>query len=508
VSLGNQADLNETDALAAIADDEHTSAIVLYMEGVSNGRRFVEVGREVSRRKPVVALKVGRFEAGQKAAASHTGALAASDIAFEAAFEKAGILRADSAEQMFDWARALADCPLPRADRFAILTNAGGPGVIAADALEQHGLHLAQLSRSTLEALSAQLPPAANIHNPVDMLASASPDIYAICLNILLEDDHVDGALVILPPPPMFKAEEVAKKIVQILESDSLLSISGKPLDSKKPVVVCLMGSTLVEEAARTLQRAKIPTYPFPERAASALGALVRRANYLDNRPLTMDHGKSSIVNSPWSSSEELLSAYDIPTIPIKLACSMEAATSLADEFGYPVVMKIASPDISHKSDVGGVVVNIKNASSLRAAYTRMMENVKAARPEARLDGVHIQRQIAAGQEVIVGAVRDPQFGPLMMFGSGGVEVEGLKDVAFALAPLDEIEAQKIVRKTWAGQKLKGFRAIPPADEAAAIDVLIKLSHLVFENETIQEIEINPLRVLSKGAVAVDVRVR
>ena len=502
ISLGNQADVNETDALAALADDEHTSVIVLYMESISDGRRFVEVAREVTRRKPVVALKVGRFEAGQKAAASHTGALAASDIAFEAAFDKAGVLRADSAEQMFDWARALADCPLPRGDRFAILTNAGGPGVIAADSLEQAGLHLAQLTRSTLKVLSAQLPPAANVHNPVDMLASASPDTYAACLKALLEDDNVDGALVILPPPPMFKAEDVAEKIVEILES------SGKPLDSKKPVVIALLGSTLIEEARSTFQHSSVPTFPFPERAASALGTLVRRAKHLDDRPLTLDHGKSSIVNGPWSSIEELLAIYGIPITPIKLARSAEAAVSIANELEYPVVMKIASPDILHKSDVGGVIVNIKDRSSLQSAYTQMIEKVKAAKPEARIEGVQIQRQIPNGQEVIIGAVRDPQFGPLMMFGSGGVEVEGLKDVAFALAPLDQAEAEKMIRKTWAGRKLKGFRNISPADEGSVIDVLIKLSRLMLENESIEEIEINPLRALSKGVVAIDVRVR
>lgn len=521
ISLGNQADVNETDALLALAQDEHTRVIVLYMESVSDGRRFVEVARQVTRRKPVIALKVGRFESGQKAAASHTGALAASDTAFEAAFEKAGILRADSAEQMFDWARALADCPLPRWSRyarddrslldqrgFAILTNAGGPGVIAADSLEQNGLPLAQLSESTLEALSTQLPPSANLHNPVDMLASASPETYATCLKILLEDDHVDGALVILPPPPMFRAEEVAEKIIEALESSGLPPVDSKLSDSKKPIVVSLMGSTLVERAAQTFQHANIPTYPFPERAASALGALVKRANFLDDGPLTMDHEKSSVVHRQWSSNEELLAAYRIPTAPIQLARSVEAAVTIADELGYPMVMKIASPDILHKSDVGGVILNIRDGNSLQIAYTQMMHRIKKIQPEVRIEGVQLQRQIPDGQEVIVGAVRDSQFGPLMMFGSGGVEVEGLKDVAFALAPLDQAEAEKMIRRTWAGRKLAGFRDISPANRESVIDVLIKLSQLILENESIAEIEINPLRVLSKGAVALDVRVR
>ena len=533
VSLGNQADVNETDMLPLLAQDEHTQVIVLYMESVSDGRRFVEVARDVTQHKPVIALKVGRFESGQKAAASHTGALAASDIAFDAAFEKAGILRAESAEQMFDWARALQSFALSGVahvatqskGRIAVLTNAGGPGVIAADALEHHSLTLAQLHEPTLKALLATLPSAASVFNPVDMLASASPEQYALCLKLLLEDDNVDGVLVILPPPPMFKAEDVAKKIVQTLESDSssysqgMLSASGKPLDSRirKPVVIALMGSTSIEQAAKTFRHANIPTYPFPERAASALSALVKRAEFLTTE--TPRHGdlidsqRLRDLSSPLGtvvslSSGELMTAYGISTAPIKLARNEHEAITIANELGYPLVMKIASPDILHKSDVGGVILNINDAQSLSSAYTLMMKRVKESKPEARIDGVHLQRQIAQGQEVIVGMVRDSQFGALMMFGSGGVEVEGLKDVAFALAPLNQAEAEKMIRKTWAGRKLKGFRNIPAADEESVIDVLIKLSWLAFENESIEEIEINPLRVLSKGAVAVDVRMR
>ncbi|MEO8358147.1 MAG: acetate--CoA ligase family protein [Chloroflexota bacterium] len=496
ISLGNQADVNETDVLSMLAAEEHTRVIVLYMESVADGRRFVDVAQKVTRDKPVVALKVGRFESGQKAAASHTGALAASDTAFDAAFEKAGILRADSAEQMFDWARALADCPLPRGSHFAILTNAGGPGVIAADALEHNGLHPAKLNEPTLKALITNLPPAASVFNPVDMLASASPETYAACLKLLLEDENVDGVLVILPPPPMFKAEDVAEKLVEVI----------KQFD--KPVVVALMGSTLVEKARSIFEHSRVPSFPFPERAASALGALVKRAEYLHQGRLTIDHivhRQSSIVSY---STEELLAAYNIPSAPIQLARDLHEAIFIANELGYPVVMKIASPDILHKSDIGGVILGIQDATSLQSAYTQIMERAKAARPEAGIDGVHIQRQIPSGQEVIVGAVRDPQFGPLMMFGSGGVEVEGLKDVAFALAPLTQTEALKMIRKTWAGRKLKGFRNIPPADEESVIDVLVKLSHLVLENESIEEIEINPLRVLDKGVMAIDVRVK
>lgn len=508
VSLGNQADVNETDMLPMLASDGNTKVIVMYMESISNGRRFVQVASEVSKQKPVIALKVGRFEAGQKAAASHTGALAASDTAFEAAFAKAGVLRAETAEQMFDWARALERYPrgfdTSRKDqrdystpggRIGILTNAGGPGVIAADSLEHHGLVLAQLAGATLEALSAILPSAANTHNPVDMLASASPSQYAECLNILLQDNAVDGVMVILPPPPMFKAEEVARKVNEVIGNWD------------KPVVVTLMGSSLVENASNEFREMRVPTYPFPERAASALAALVKRANGLQSLQTLQFESKQSKVGRLWT-PENLMQAYNIPTAPIKLATNGNEAVAIANELGYPVVMKIASPDISHKSDVGGVMLNIQDEASLLSFYAQMMNRMVKLVPPPQIDGVHLQRQIAGGQEVIVGMVRDPQFGPLMMFGSGGVEVEGLKDVAFALGPLNQAEVEEMMRQTWAGKKLKGFRNIKSVDEEAVKDVLIQLSHLAMEHEEIEEIEINPLRVLAKSAVAVDVRIK
>lgn len=511
VSLGNQSDVNETDMLSMLADDPHTKVIVLYLETVSDGRRFVDVARDVTRRKPVIALKVGRFESGQKAAASHTGALAASDTAFDAAFEKSGILRADTAEQLFDWAR-IFESRWPgrelrdhRKGRIAVLTNAGGPGVIAADSLEQNGLSLAQLTESTLGALSAILPPSASLHNPVDMLASASPETYAACLHLLLADPNVDAALVILPPPPMFGAEEVAEKLIEVIESND----RSPGDDNHKPVVIALLGSTLIEEAHSAFERLDIPTYPFPERAASALSALFKRTDHLaTGHQSHRAENKSPSLDVSVADLDELFNAYEIPIAPIKLAHNESEAVKFAEELGFPVVMKIASPDILHKSDVGGVVIGVENTASLQIAYTQIMERVKRGKPEARIDGVHIQRQVPEGQEVIAGMVRDPQFGPLMMFGSGGVEVEGLKDVAFALAPLSQAEAGKMIGKTWAGRKLKGFRNIPPADEESVVDVLIKLSRLALENESIEEIEINPLRVLGKGAVAVDVRMR
>jgi acetyltransferase len=324
----------------------------------------------------------------------------------------------------------------------------------------------------------------------------------------------VDGVLVILPPPPMYRAEEVAERLIHVLESSGLpLAGSELPVSKKgKPVVIALLGSTLIEEAHSCFKRANIPTYTFPERAASALGTLARRTESLTTE--SQRHGelkesprlRDSVVHP--RSLDAILQRLGIETVVLRLAHSQQEAETLAENIGYPVVMKIASPDILHKSDVGGVVLDIKDLPALGIAYEEMMRRVLEAKPEARIEGIHLQRQIPPGQEVIVGAVRDPQFGPLMMFGSGGVEVEGLKDVAFALSPLTRAEALKMIRKTWAGRKLAGYRSLPPADEEAVVDVLVRLSHLVMEHESIQEIEINPLRVFIRGAIAVDVRMK
>jgi acetyltransferase len=382
----------------------------------------------------------------------------------------------------------------------AVLTNAGGPGVIAADALEVNGLHMADLSAETEKVLADLLPPAASVHNPVDMLASASPTQYADCLSALLADSGVDAALVILPPPPMYHTEEVADVLIPIIHK------------SEKPILVALLGSELTKEAAKHFQRADVPTYTFPEKAASALGILAKRAEYLKNSDNTNAQGGVLAAGDgdkrTFESPEGLVAAYGIPTAPMKLAASANEAAEIARELGFPLVMKVASPDIAHKSDIGGVLLDISSESEVHNGYTQLIKKTNDARPNAKIEGVHLQRQVPEGQEVILGAVQDPQFGPLIMFGSGGVEVEGLKDVAFALGPLTQAEAESMLRKTWAGHKLDGYRNIPPADKSAVVDALIKLSHLANEHPEISEIEINPLRVLSKGIVAIDVRIK
>ncbi len=530
ISLGNQTDITETDLLPLVAADEHTRVLAMYVESLPDGRRFIEEARRVTPHKPIVALKVGHSASGQRAAASHTGALAGANAAYESAFEKAGVLRASSAEELFEWSRALAWLPLPTGKRMAVLTNAGGPGVMSADFIETHGMTLAELADDTREKLRALLPPAASLANPVDMLSSATPHQYATSLQILLADPNVDGVLLVLPPPPMYSTESVADSLIPLIRVAS------------KPVTIALMGSNLVEEAFRRFTAARIPTYDFPERAASALSCLARRADFLrdlgtESAPeQVLDHTAiSAILHRPerneaqrseveghvlsaiegqaasWLDPEpadRLLTAARIPTAPIKLARTSDEAASLARELGFPLVLKIASPDILHKSDIGGVFLNLVSEMEIRNAFEAAIYKAEQAVPNARIEGCHLQRMVPPGQEVILGATRDPQFGALVMFGSGGVDVEGLKDVAFSLAPLTVREAEALIDRTWAGRKLAGWRSIPPADRSAVREALMNLSELVHEHPEIAEIEINPLRVLDKGAVAVDVRIR
>ena len=510
-SLGNQVDVNETNILEPVASAPYTSVITLYMEGVSNGREFVETARRVSREKPVLALKVGRFDAGRRAAASHTGALAGQEAAFDAGFERAGVIRAATTQEMFRWARAMAWSPQPEGPRVAVLTNAGGPGVTAADALELNGLRLAEISRSTREALSKGLPAAASLRNPVDMLASAMPEDYARSLQILLADPGVDMVMVITPPPPSSSAGAVAKAVIPVIQSH------------RKPVAVVLMGDLLVQEGVQFLRAARIPEFTFPEDAASALGVLVRRAEILktiNDEPIQVQGiqpSKAAVILEkhdpgflPQASALELFESYGFRTVRNELAPDEDAAVKLAEKCGYPVAIKVASADIPHKSDVGGVYLGAKTAEEVRVGFRTVVENARQAKPEARIEGATIQHMVPAGQDVIVGTLNDPQFGPLVMFGSGGVEVEGLKDVAFALAPLTRREAERMLERTWAGRKLNGFRSLAPADREAVLDALVRLGQLADDHRSIQEMEINPLRVLEpgQGAFAIDIRVR
>ena len=528
ISLGNQADVNEADVLAPVGADPFTRVITLYLEGVRDGRRFVAEASQVAREKPLIALKVGRFSGGQRAVASHTGALAGTENAYNAAFRRAGVIRAETSQEMFDWARALAWCPLPRGRRVAVLTNAGGPGVTAADAIELNGLHLAEMTLETRAGLEAVLPPAASLNNPVDMLASASPEQYATCLRILLSDPGVDSAMLILPPPPMYAAGAVARSVIPIIQT------------AGKPVVIALMGEHLIQEAGEQFRAAHIPEYRFPERAASALGVLSARADFVSRLNCLSTGGLGRLPGTNQILAQEilesylgqfkgrektteettfspdtvvlfrLLKAYGIPVLPEVMASSASDAALAARQIGFPIALKIASPDIPHKSDVNGILLNLRDETQVEAGYQKIIENARHALPNAKLQGVTIQPMAPPGQEVIIGAVQDAQFGPLVMFGSGGIEVEGLKDVSFGLAPLTSLEADEMIEGTWAGRKLGGFRSLPPADRQSAGEVLLRVAQLAADFPALTELEINPLLVLAKGqgVYALDVRAR
>jgi acetyltransferase len=514
VSLGNQMDLTEGELLPATAADPHTHVVAMYLEGIGDGPGFIAGARQVARIKPVVAIKVGRSEGGRAAVASHTGALAGRDQAFDAAFRKAGVIRARHSEEMFDWARALAWCPLPSGPNMAVLTNAGGPGAIAADALEENQLRLARLGEETRSKLAELLPPAASLKNPVDMLAGAGPREYADCLRSLLDDEGVDGVMVILPPPPVTTAAEVAGAIIPVIRS------------SKKPVVIALMGEDLIAHAATLFRGARVPDYRFPERAASALRVLHLRSNQLQHleeahQPALeadqasartiLEHaerGRDQFLGA--QASLELAGAYGIPISQQRTITTLDEAQQAAAELGYPVVMKINSPDVPHKSDLGGVRLNLQDEETVRLAFTELTERMQAALPGNPAQKLMLQPQASPGQDVIVGFVRDPQFGPLLMFGSGGVEVEALADVAFALAPLTREEAVWMIGSTWAGKRMNGYRGQPQAEVEAVIEALLRLSQLAQDFPTLLELEINPLRVFEagQGALALDLRAR
>jgi acetate---CoA ligase (ADP-forming) len=498
VTLGNQADVTETDVLEGLADDDETHVIAMYLEGVDGGRRFVDVARSISMRKPILAIKAGYTEAGRKAAASHTGALAGADSAYNAAFHQAGIIRVPHIEALFDAAISLANQPLPRGERMVVLTNSGGPGVLASDALMANGLRLATLTDETRFCLRQFLQPHANVTNPVDMLGGANESDYARALDALLRDPGVDAVLVINVPQVLVPALRIVRGISEVVHRLQAESVS-------KPVMTCLIGDMSLDEAIEFMRQAQLPLFPFPERAVSALAAMVERRKWLEAPP-QVPNVKSQISNQQ-SHVENLKSK--IPTLPLKLARSANEAARVAQEIGLPVACKIASPDISHKSDVGGVEVGLRSASAVRAAYKRIIKNARSARPNARIEGVTVQAMARPGREVIVGAVRDPQFGPLVMFGSGGVYVELLKDVSFRLAPVTRSEALAMIEETLAGKLLSGLRGQLPADKSAVADVIVAVSQLIAADERITEMDINPLVVHDEGqgAVAVDVRV-
>lgn len=502
ISLGNQMDIDEADALEMVGTDAATRVVAMYLETTADGRRLIEAAGRLA--KPVVALKVGRSEAGKRAIVSHTGALAGSEAAYRAAFRRAGIVGVSTTEDLFDATRTLAWAPLPAGRRMAVLTNAGGPGVAAADALVAAGLLPARLSTATRNNLASSLPAGAGVDNPVDMLASAHPQDFAASLRTLVDAPEVDGVLVVFPAPPMFPAEMVVDALVPVVEA------------ADKPVLVAVMGDGAVREASHRLRAARVPDFRFPEAAAAALGVLADRAEAVSSSagsppsPVEVDRKRAGEIVSRaatgWLQTGDctrLMEAYGVSCPPGRLVGSASEAIGAASMLGGLVVLKVEAAEIVHKSDVGGVRVGLSGADEIRAAYDDLVSIGNSST-------VLVQQMAEEGQEVIVGGVRDAQFGPLVMFGSGGVEVETERDVAFALGPLNRFDAGFLLANTRAGHRLAGYRSVPEGDAGAVEDVLFRVGWLLSDHRRIEEFEINPLRILPPGlgSLALDVRIR
>ena len=510
VSMGNKPDVSGNDLLLQWEHDPAVRAILMYVENFGNPRRFLEIASRITRRKPIIVVKSGRSRVGARAAASHTGALAASDTAVDALLAQAGVLRADSIEELFDMAMAFTQPP-PRSRRVAVLTNSGGPGILAADALERQGLEVAELKPETVERLAPLFPEEASVRNPLDMIASATPEGYRTALDALLADAAIDAAVAIFVPPLGRSQGSVAEAIAEVAHRHA-----------DKPVLGVLMGREGLPQGKAELHRAGIPAYIFPESAARGLAALRRHQEWVA-RPvapapaLAVDQGRAARILAAARTggrrrlSEldalELLDAYGIPTAASRFAPDRDAAVRAANELGYPVVLKIVSPEVVHKSDVGGVRTGLAAAAEVGSACAEMVEGIRRRAPDARVHGFLVQRMVTGGRETIAGLTRDPAFGPLVMFGLGGVYVEALGDVVFRVAPLGLLDAQDMIAGIRGTAVLRGVRGAPPVDTAALADVLLRLGRLGCDFPAVEELDVNPLLAFRDGAVAVDARV-
>lgn len=512
VSLGNKGDVDEVALLQAWGGDPQNRVILAYLEGINNGPAFVETARVVTKQTPVIAIKSGTTQAGTRAIASHTGSLAGSEKAYEAAFMQSGILRATTMEELFDYALAFAYQPLSTGNRIAIVTNAGGPGIIATDAAERSGLALAQFNPETIATLQRDLPPTASVFNPIDVIGDARSDRYRVALAAALADPNVDAVLVLFTPQAGSEPEVTAQVIADLSAGQH------------KPVITSYMGAASLGPALELLNANRIPNYAFPERAVAALRAMARQYAW-SQQPAgtiaTFDVDRERVravfarvreagrVELGEIEAREVIEAYGMRLPQSQLARSPDEAVAIANAIGFPVVMKISSPDILHKSDIGGVKVGVADATAVRDTYELIEYRARKYNPEAAIWGVLIQQQVRKGRELLVGVNRDPQFGPLVAFGMGGIYVEVLKDVAFRLAPITREEAHSQIREIRTFPLLRGVRGDLPADIAAAEEVILRVSQLVTEFPEIVEMDINPLVVHNQGegAIVLDARI-
>jgi len=516
ISLGNKAALNEIDLLNYLKDDPQTHVILMYVEDLVNARQFIETSAEItgdlSHSKPILVIKSGRTAQGAQAAQSHTGSLMGADEVYDAIFAQAGVLRMDSTQQMFDLAVAFSRQPFPKGPRTAIVTNAGGPGIMATDTCIRSGLTLARFEPTTEEALAKVLPPTANIHNPIDVIGDARADRYEEALRVVSKDPNVDSILVILTPQAMTAIEETARVIVKVSK------------EIKIPLIACFMGIADVSGGVQILEDNGIPHYRFPENAGQVLGLMYRYREWIQ-RPRTsiksfqVDEARVNTILKenaargqtmvPIDQAMEIFQAYGFPVLPFGFARTGEAAAALAKQIGYPVVVKTISPQIVHKFDFGAVRLSLKNESEVLSACQEMTDKFRRIFPAGSLDGFFVQAMSAKGTQVILGMNRDATLGPTLMFGLGGIYVEVLKDVTFRLAPIRQRSAELMVQSIRSYRILQGVRGEKAADVSKITECIERLSQLVCAHPGIKEIDLNPLMVHDEGqgASVLDARI-
>jgi acetyl coenzyme A synthetase (ADP forming)-like protein len=520
VSVGNKCDVSGNDLLEYWEQDERTRVILMYLESFGNPRHFTQIARRVGRRKPIIAVKSGRTLSGSRAAASHTGSLAGGDVAVEALFHQAGVIRVDTTEELFDTAMLMATQPVPRGRKVAILTNAGGPGILAADACESHGLLLPPLEPATVETLRSFLPPEASLNNPVDMIASATGEHYGKAARAVLADPNVDAMVVIFVPPLMIETRDVAH------------AVGEAAAGADKPIAACYMGTHGLPAGLRAEDQVgpQIPSYRFPEAAALALARAATYGEWLSvaDSPVpgvTVDHKLAASTVAAcrdavlaeehplWLDASDiprLLQAYGIRSPESAVATSAEQAASLAQEMGFPVALKVVSDRVTHKADVGGVVLDRRDPEEVRQAFDKILAKSWEADVADSVQGVLVQRFLTEGIEAVVGVTHDPIFGPLIMFGLGGAYVELVKDVVFRLHPLTEHDIESMLWSVRSSKLLRGYRGKPAGDVEAIKELLSRVSQMVTDIPELLEMDLNPVKVLTpgKGCVAVDARVR
>lgn len=514
ISVGSMVDVDFADLIDYLGSDPNTSCILIYMESMSNARRFMSAARAYARHKPIIVLKAGKSEAGAKAAASHTGALAGNDAVFDAAFKRAGIIRVNTIAQLFNMAEAIAMQDLPRDNRLAIVTNAGGPAVLATDCLMANGGELSKLSPNSFKQLNSFLSPHWSHGNPIDILGDSTAATYKQALEICIKDDEVDAILAILSPQSMTNPEDVARVLVELNQT------------TPKTIFASWMGEQAVASARDILEEGNIPNYRYPE---SAIEVFLKMVQYSKNLQLLYETPPSLPENirvqktkathfiknilaqgqtqlKEWQ-GKQLLSYYDIPVAANRIAFSAEQAADFAEEIGCPVVMKIISPDIAHKTDVGGVILNIPSPEAAAEAYQTILKNVKIHKASASIEGILVEKMIKKRYELLIGAKKDPIFGPVVVFGRGGVETEIYKDVNMGLPPLNRMLAKHIIDGTKVAKLLKGFRGLPAVNMVKLETLLVKFSYLVMDFPEISEIDINPFLMDETGGIAVDAHI-